>query len=272
MYKKIIVLLIVAALSVSILSAGGVRAQGENDQAALTLVVNLLDTSISSLRKGSPGSAGTLVGQASDNYDNNFSSRVAAVENSLDNRIRTAFDSLKTNPVEENLFVLKGDVLRAAGSIGISLPPFYAYSMFIVLAVGVVVSLLITLLTKRLVNWDRVRENKAKISEFMKEYREAQSKRDMKQLHKLQQRQGEIRSLQGQVFAATMKPTIIYIIPMMLLYSLLNVAYSGWVIAWLPFRIDLPVLGPLVAFGVGLWYFITYLGFSQIFRKILIRD
>lgn len=163
-------------------------------------------------------------------------------------------------------------MLRAASLIGVYLPPLYAYSLFIILGIAVVVSLLVTLLNKRLVNWDLVKESKSKIAEFQKELREARSKRDMKQLHKIQQRQGEIVKLQGQMFKQTLKPTIIYLIPLMLLWIILLNVYSGWVVAWLPFSIDLPFFGRLVAFGVGWWYFISYLGFSQIFRKVLIGD
>lgn len=270
MRKEMKVLLIVAALSLSILGAGSVQAQEENDQANLATLVNTLDTSISSLRKGE--GARELIEQASDDYDNYFSSRVATVDNSLDNKIRNAFISLKENPVEGDIFALRSDVLRAASLIGISLPPLYAYSLFIILGIGVVVSLLVTLLNKRLVNWDLVRENKAKVAEFQKELREARSKKDMKQMHKLQQRQSEIVKLQGAMFKQTFKPMIIYLIPLLLIWTILLNVFSGWVVAWLPFRIDLPIFGSMVAFGVGWWYFIIYLGFSQIFRKILIRD
>ncbi len=271
MQKKMMVLLIVAALSLSVLGAGSVQAQGENDQANLATLVNKLDTSITSLRKGDTGPS-TLISDASTIYQSSFSPRLENIDNSLNTKINQAFTSLAQNPVEENIFALRADVLRAASLIGISLPPLYAYSLFILLGVGVVVSLFVTLLNKRLVNWDFVRENKAKISEFQKELREARSKKDMKQMHKLQQRQSEIMKLQGKMFKQTMKPTIIYIIPLLLVWTILLNVYSGWVVAWLPFSIDLPIFGRLVAFGVGWWYFITYLGISQIFRKIMIRD
>ncbi len=272
MRKETIAILIVAALSLSIFSAGSVQAQGEDDQDNFTLLVNTLDTSISSLRKGDEVGAKSLIGQASDSYDANFSSRVAAAENSLDNEIKNAFNSLKENPVEENIFALRANVLHAASLIGVSLSPIHAYSLFIIIGIGLTVSLLVTLLNKRMVNWNLVRENKAKISEFQKELREARNKKDTKQIHKLQQRQSEIVKLQGSMFKQTLKPTIIYLIPLLLLWTFLLNIYSGWVVAWLPFSIDLPVFGRIVVFGVGWWYFITYLGFSQIFRKIMIRD
>lgn len=264
MKKEIIVLLIVAALSLSILSTGSVRAQGENAQATVMTLVRTLDTSISSLRKGDNEGAKSLIGQASDEYDAYLSS---GVENSLDNKIKNAFTLLKENAVEENIFALRATILQIT-----SLSPLYAYSLFIVLGIGVVVSLLATWLNKRMVKWDLVRKNKAEIAKYQKELREAMSKRDMKEVHKLQQRRGEISKLQGEMFTQTFKPTIVYMIPMMAIYLLLFNFYSGWVVAWLPFSIDIPFLGRLVAFGVGLWYFVTSFGFSQIFRKIMIRD
>ena len=272
MKKEMIVLLIVAALSFSILNTGSVRAQGENAQPTAKTLIMTLDTSISSLRKGNSDGAKNLIESAFGDYDDNFSSRVAAVENSLNNKIKNAFTSLAQDPVEENIFALRADVLQAASLIGISLPPLYAYSLFIILGIAVIVSLFATLLNKRMVNWDLVRKNKAEIAKFQKELRGAMSKRDMKEVHKLQQRRGEISKLQGEMFTQTFKPTIVYIIPMMAIYLFLFNFYSGWVVAWLPFSIDLPFLGRLVAFGVGLWYFLISFGFSQIFRKIMIRD
>jgi uncharacterized membrane protein (DUF106 family) len=264
MKKGIMALLVVAALSISILGAGSVQAQGENNQTTVVTLVKTLDTSISSLRKGDNDGAKSLIGQASDEYDNHFS---PGVENSLDSRIKTAFLSLKDNPVEENIFALRATILQAA-----PLPPLYAYSMFIILGVAVVVSLFLTLLNKRMVNWDLVRKNKAEISKYQKELREAMKKKDAKEVHKLQQRRGEITKLSGEMTKQTFKPMIVYLVPMMLIWSFLISLYSGWVVAWLPFSIDLPFFGRLVAFGVGWWYIIASMGFSQIFRKILIRD
>lgn len=267
MKKEIMALLVVAALSFSILGAGSVQAQGENNQMTATTLIRTIDTSISSLRRGDENGAKSLIGQASDEYDNLSKHFSPGVENSLDNTIRTYFESAKNNPVEENLFALRSAILQA-----FPLPPLYAYSLFIILGVGVIVSLFSTLMSKRLVNWDLYRKNKAEISKFQKELREAMRKRDAKEVHKLQQRQGEIAKLQGEMFKQTLKPTIILTIPLLFVYFILINVYSGWVVAWLPFSIDLPIFGRLVAFGYGWWYILTSIGFSQIFRKIMIRD
>jgi uncharacterized membrane protein (DUF106 family) len=143
----------------------------------------------------------------------------------------------------------------------------------VILAVAIAVAYLVTLLTKRMVNWALVKENKQKVDEYYKEYREATRSRDMKAMHKIKQRQSEIMKLQNQNMMQTLKPTIVYFVPLIILWVTLTGYFSGWVVAWMPFiRIDLPFLGPLVTFGVGWWYFLTYLGFSQIFRKMIIGD
>jgi uncharacterized membrane protein (DUF106 family) len=265
MRREIVVLLIVSILSLSVLSAGGVEAQGENTQAAdVTRLVRTLDTSISSLRRGDMGGARSLLEEASSMYEVDFSPKV---ENQIDNRIRTAFISLKENPVEEDIFALRATILQA-----FSLPPLYAYSMFVILGVVVAMSLFITLVSRHLIDWERYRKNKAEISKFQKELREAMKKKDAKEVHKLQQRQSEIMKLQSENLSQNLKPTIVYSIPLIVIYFLLANFYSGWVVAWLPFSIDLPIFGRLVAFGFGWWYFITFFGLSQIFRKIMIRD
>jgi len=268
--KKGIAVLIAAILVLAV--HGDVQAQEENHQADLFTLVNKLDTSITSLRRGDTDGASALISEASDIYQADFSPRIENIDNSLDSRIEEAFASLKQEPTENGIFALKNDVLQAAGLIGVFLSPIYSYSMFIILVIALVASLLVTLLNKWLVNWSFVKESRAKMSEFQKELREARSKRDMKQLHRIQQRQGEILKLQSEMFKQTLKPTIIYLIPLMLLWMILLGVYAGWVVAWLPFTIDLPIFGRLVAFGVGWWYFISYMGFSQIFRKILIGD
>lgn len=272
--RKAIFILVTVALLCTAVNVGVVRAEeGQDDQAVLRQLLNSLDISIAALRKGdTSGSQGSL-SNASTLYESSFSPRVENIDNALDNRITQAFSSLQQTPVEENIFALRADVSSAAGLIGVSLPFIYAHAIFVVLGIGVIVSLLITLLNKRLVNWERIKQIKARISEFQKEFRDAQSKRDMKRVHKLQQQQKEILSLQGKIMSETMlRPMLFYIVPMILVWYLMLSVYGGWVIAWLPFRLDLPFFGSWVACGLISWYMITYFGFSSIFRKLLIGE
>jgi uncharacterized membrane protein (DUF106 family) len=189
-------------------------------------------------------------------------------------RIRRTFKNFLSVGVSEGeIFALRKDILSLAGEFGISLPPLRAYSLFIILFISLVVSFLITFVNKRTVNWELVRSHKARISDFMREYREALRRQDRKRLHKLELQRPEIRKLQGELMSHQLKPTLYYLIPLLLLWGfVLGPVFGGWIVAWLPFRIDLPVFGPLVAFGVGWWYIITFFGFSTIFRAIMIPE
>lgn len=273
MQKKLLVLLMVMAISSSLLVSSLAQAQEQGNSEDLFSIINRLDSSASSLRKGDSESAKAAIANAFLQYDNRFSRSISGVDDSLDNQIRDKFAVVSQTPSEGDILSLRSDVSRAASLVGVYLPPLYQYSIFIVLGIGVTAAFFVNLVSKRMVNWDMVKQNKAKIAEYYKEYREAQKKRDMKQIHKIQQRQSEIMNLQKTNTSQNMKPTIIYFVPLLLLWMSLGGIFRGWVVAWLPFaRIDIPFIGPVVVFGVGWWYFLTYLGFSQILRKVMIGD
>lgn len=256
------------AVLVLLVSVGAAPVQAEMTQENLEDIVMTLDSAVVALRKGQEITG--LIPGAKSIYQETLSPQL---DNETDNRILNAFDAALENPSEKNIFALKADILREAGERGISISPLRAHSMFIILLISMGVSFLITFVNKRTVNWELVREHKAKISEFMKEYRDAMRKQDRKRLHKLEQRRREIQRLQGELMSHQLKPTLYYIIPLMFLwFFVLGPVFGGWVVAWLPFTIDLPIFGRLVAFGVGWWYIITFLGFSTIFRSILIPE
>ncbi|MEM3401912.1 MAG: EMC3/TMCO1 family protein [Candidatus Hadarchaeales archaeon] len=173
---------------------------------------------------------------------------------------------------EENIFILRNNILAFAASSGISLTFVRQHSLLIVFFISALTSLTVTLFTREKVDWRMVGEYRAKISAFAKEYRDAARKGDKKRMMKLSERMGEINRMQSVVMVQTMKPTLYYFVPLIVLWYILLSMFSGWVFAFLPFRLDLPFVGPLVTFGVGWWYFITYLGCSTFFRGLLIRE
>ena len=273
MQKKLIVLLMVMTISSSLLVACLARAQEQGDSEDLFSIINKLDISASSLRKGESEPAKASIRSAFDQYENRFSCSVSKVDASLDNQIRDKFTIVSQTPSEADIMSLRSDVSRAASLVGVYLSPLFEYSIFIVLGIGFAAAFFVNLVTKHMVNWELVKQNKAKIAEYTKELREAQKKCDMKQMHKVQQRQAEIMELQKVNTMQNLKPTIIYFVPLLLLWWSLGPIFRGWVVAWMPFiHIDIPFIGPIVVFGVGWWYFLTYSGFSQILRKIMIGD
>ena len=271
--KRQLMLLLVLLVSSSLLFSGLAQAQGQGDSESLFDIVNKLDTSAASLRRGDSESAKANIGQAFQEYLISFSFGVAEKDPSLDNRIKDRFAVVYQSPSESDILSLRSDVVRAASLIGVHLPPLFEYSLFIIMGIAFAAAFFVNLVSKKMVNWELVKQNKAKIDAFQKEYREAMKKRDMKLVHKLQLQQPEINKLMMQNTSQNMKPTLIFMVPLFVLWIALGQIFKGWVVAWLPFiRIDLPFIGPLVVFGVGWWYFITYLGFSQILRKVIIGD
>jgi uncharacterized membrane protein (DUF106 family) len=236
-----------------------------------------LDSSIIALRKGNVEGAKSSLQGAYAKYLELKGAGENILENNaelaeLDNHIKQTFDSLTTTPVEDNIRALRANVVSLASGLGISLQFVYEQAMLLVLLLAAAVSLLITLITKKIVNWEKVRGIKAEVDAWRKEFLDAQRKKDLKRLHKLQQDQKRIYELQGQMMSETLKPTIIYIVPYFIFWYWLNSFYRGWVMAWLPFSLPLPFYGLWVSCGFLSWFFISYFGFSSIWRKLLIGD
>ena len=228
-----------------------------------------IDQSIIALRHGSPDGARASLEQAEGEY---AKLRVENVDPERDDLIKQSFDSCKASPAEDNLRSLRGQVSGAGDVLGISLPLIYEHSISFILLVSALFALLVTFITKRVVDWPRVKQIKAEVGAWQRELRDAQRKHDMKRVHKLQLEQKRIFALQSQVMGASFKPMLFYLVPWLLLWMLLGRTYSGWVVAWLPFSISLPFFGLWASCGVLSWLLITYFGFSSLWRKVLIGD
>jgi len=270
MRKILMVIVLVALLSASFAIAAAQETTGDNRD-TVRKVLNNIDSSIISLRKGDTSGAANALGSAWGGYDN-IKSSVENVDDNLDNRIEQAFNQLYSSPNEEGIRALRADVSLAASKIGASVSVIYEHAMFFILAIAIIFSLIITLITKRVVDWPKVKQIKKEVDDWRKSLLEAQRKKDMKRLYKLQQDQKRIMGLQGQVMMASLKPAIFYIVPYFLLWTWLGGMYSGWVVAWLPFSLPLPIVGTMVSFGFLPWFLLSYFGFSSIWRKLLIGD
>ncbi|TES83826.1 MAG: DUF106 domain-containing protein [Hadesarchaea archaeon] len=274
--RRVLVCSLIAAFLLASFAMTVGAEEAEDEHETYKGLLQTVDSSIISLRQGGSASgslsqARTLYNSLVGPYENdNFGGSPKLIE--IDNRITQAFNSLQQSATEENIRVLRSDISLMASELGIGLSSIYEYALFVVLGIGIFVSLLITLVTRRVVNWERMREIKAEVSAFQKELREAQRKQDMKSVHNLQQDQKRIMALQGQMMKENFKPTLFYIVPYFIFWFILMGIYGGWVVAWLPFRLDLPFFGTWVSCGFLSWYLLTYFGSSQIWRKLLIRD
>lgn len=243
----------------------------EGDQETLWHLLNKIDSSIIALRRGDSAGAQAALGEAFALYmdisENKFENDNVLLE--LDNYIKQAF---QWSPRENNIRTLRADISRMAGKLGIVLPSIYERAIFFILLLAVIFSLVITLITKKVVNWAKVRQVRAEVDAWRKELLDAQRKKDMKRIYKLQQDQKRIYGLQGQMMMETFKPAIIYIVPYFIFWYWLSSLYKGWVVAWLPFSLPLPFYGLWASCGFLSWFLVSYFGFSSIWRKLLIGD
>lgn len=269
--RRILVIIVLCALLSASFAVVTAQQAEEEERDIVRNVLNKIDSSIIALRKGNTDGAASALESAMGEY-NKISPSVENVDDNLDRKINQDFSQLMGSPDEDGIRSLRADVSRAAGIIGASVSVIYEHAMLVILAIAVLFSLIITLITKRVVDWKKVKQIKKEVEDWRKQLLEAQRKKDMKRLYKLQQDQKRVLGLQGQMMMSSLKPAIFYIIPYILLWSWLSGLYSGWVIAWLPFTLPLPYFGTMVSFGFLPWFLLSYFGFSSIWRKLLIGD
>ncbi|MFQ6130320.1 MAG: EMC3/TMCO1 family protein [Candidatus Hadarchaeaceae archaeon] len=266
-FPLIAVLLLASSVTIANAEEAG------DEQGTYKKLLQTIDSSIVALRHGRSASGG--LSKAQTLYNNlvaneNFNDRPELME--IDNRITQAFSSLQQSATEGDIRDLRSDISLMATELGIGLPFNFEHALFVILVIGILVALLVTLISRRVVNWERMRQIKAEVTSFQQELRDARSKQDMKRLYKLQQDQKRIMALQGQMMRENFKPMLFYIVPYFIFWFILSGMYSGWVVAWLPFRLDLPFFGKWASCGFLSWYLLTYFGFSQIWRKMFIRE
>lgn len=258
------------------LSFGTVFAQSDSE-ASKENYKNLLNTTdgiIRSLRFGKDESAENRLSVLEDNYYSvfpdagpEFGNKINSLENKSDLKI-------------ENIKALRSMVVETGRSNGLSLPFIYKYAVLVILGVSFGLSFTANMISRVFVDWEKVNRVKREQSELKDELNEARKESNTKKVHKLQSKQQEFMQEHMGTLFSPMKTIIIIIIPFIIVFSLMRGAYGGWVVAWLPFNlpwphIGLPLLnrffsGTIASLGFFGWYILSYFGFSQFWRKILI--
>lgn len=230
-----------------------------------------VDQSLLSLRHGSEEGAKDHLGRAKEEYQT-WRSVLENLDPELDNEILKTFENLLSKPSERGILSLRSMLEKGISKMGLEVPLTYRHATLLVLLISLLFSLFVTLLTRRMVNWEKVRRIREEVASWQAELREAQRKKDMKKVHKMMLEQGRILSLQGEIMRESFRPTLVYLFPWLLLWALLSRIYVGWVMAWLPFSLPLPFFGEWSSCGFVGWLFITYFSFSHLWRRLLIGD
>ena len=160
------------------------------------------------------------------------------------------------------------------------------YSTVFILGLAVLVTLLTTLVNRLLTKPEKSKAWRKEISEFQKELRAAQHEKDKKTTDKLMKKQQYIMQLQTKMMWQSMKVTLLFFVPLILMWQLLGGFYTTTTPVGLrPANIAyLPGIGP--SFTVPLlnyplyslywWYllcsFLFSTTFSHLFGLIEVSD
>jgi len=163
---------------------------------------------------------------------------------------------------------LRGKLLSATGEAGVGLHFIYRYSAILVFVISTFFASVSTILCKYSVDWSRLKEIQAEAEEIRREMREIRLKKKFKQARELETRLAELGE---QVSGWTTEKQVIFLlVPYFLLWALLGWIYRGWVVAWVPLGMNLPLIG--THFGLLPWLIVTYFGSVIFFRQLLVRE
>ena len=128
---------------------------------------------------------------------------------------------------------------------------------------GLVISLVMTLINKKFLGSGKAKEVREKMNELREEMLKFQKSGDMKKVNEYLAR---MMKLNNEYMKFSFKPLIISFVIAILVLPLLNMLYTGKVVATIPNTI--PVIGGFQLSWIW-WYIIVSLVLGLIFRKLI---
>ncbi len=146
----------------------------------------------------------------------------------------------------------------------LDLPTEIPYSTLLILAIALGISLLTTLVNRLLTNPEKAKIWRKEVTDWNKELRDAQRAKDKKAVDKLMKKQKYIMGLQSKMMWQSMKVSLLFIVPLFLMWSFLGGLYAQSAIAYLPgIGKDLPL--PIFSNSLIWWYLLCSMLFGTIF-------
>jgi len=157
---------------------------------------------------------------------------------------------------------LQGVSLWLRGALGCFVePPLGAVFVFILAFVACLIS---SGVQRLMIDVKVVRQQARELSKWRKELLKATRARDMKAVERLMRKKPYIDKLQATYTAQTLRPVIVYFVPLLILFWLFSGVFGNAGIAYLP------IIGRPVPFWV--WYFLSSLAISPILQRVLNLD
>jgi len=141
------------------------------------------------------------------------------------------------------------------------------YSTFFILSVATGISLLTTLANRFLSNPEKAKAVRKEVGEWNKELREAQRNKDKKTVEKLMKKQQYMMQLQSKMMWQSMKVSLLFLVPLLLMWQLLGGFMAGVDIAIFP---GVGSVLPIPFFNTPLiwWYLLSSLLFGTVFSHV----
>jgi uncharacterized membrane protein (DUF106 family) len=150
------------------------------------------------------------------------------------------------------------------------LPPILQtipYATLFIFSLAALISLLTTSVNRLLTNPEQSRSARREVGEWNKELRQAQRDKDKKTIEKLMKKQQYMMKVQTKMMWQSMKVSLLFLIPLLLMWQVLGGFYSGRAIAYFPgVGTDLPI--PIFSSSLIWWYLLCSLLFGTTFSHV----
>jgi len=151
-------------------------------------------------------------------------------------------------------------------------------SALLVVLVSVLIGLLSSVATMKLVDTKKLRSDMEEVKEWQRKFKIARNTRDPVALQEVIDSQSRMMQIQTSMMGAQCKPQLIFIIPLLLIYGVLSSLFGATPVAILPFNPQefLPFLEGSIGMsvpgsGFGLyfwsWYMMTAFSLGALIRK-----
>ena len=168
-----------------------------------------------------------------------------------------AFGALLDSLYHSGIFAL------VAGSVPIPLQ-----DTFLVVLEAIGVNLLYAVGRRKLTDIEKMRRYNAEMKAFRGEMSEATKSGDKQKLEKLKKKQQQMQKMQAEMSMENLKPTLLFMLPLLGVYYLVGNFIKGAILAISPIPIQLFGIGPPIMVNFFWWYFICSFAFSTIITRI----
>lgn len=134
------------------------------------------------------------------------------------------------------------------------------------------------MVNKRLLDIPRLRRITAEVQAWSSDYFKAQRNKDTKALEKLNKKKDYIDKMRSEMMSQQFKPTLVFALPLLVLFYFLNLFYSTLPVAWLPFEPVPPFntwahcsgTAPVLCYApFYLWYLICSFTSYQVVQRLM---